>query len=167
MKAEQKQRERLQKAKDEKERVKGMTSRGVPKPKNPTSLAALDKQEDQSSSLLGVGVFNSNDETTEPPPKFENFYKAPATAAPTSGIGKGTASITDVKARQHQRLGITPAPAYPGASRGQQPVVGYFQKSQESLNYQAQRSDPPSAPRYQEQSSEEFPPLNLNTHPQQ
>ena len=39
LKAEQKQMERLQKAKEEKERKAGMFTRGVPKPKNPTSLA--------------------------------------------------------------------------------------------------------------------------------
>ena len=33
--------ERLQKAKEEKERKEGMFKRGVPKPKNPTTLAQL------------------------------------------------------------------------------------------------------------------------------
>ena len=46
MKAEQKQMERLQKAKEEKARVNNMMSRGVPKPKNPTSLQQIEKQEE-------------------------------------------------------------------------------------------------------------------------
>lgn len=138
LKAEQKQLERLQKAKEEKARVQNMTSRGVPKPKNPTTLAALDKQddskqEDNSGSLLGVGLgsgifdgnFQGNDQLDEDESPVDKYYKPPVATA-TSGIGKGTASITDVKARQHQRLGITPAPAYPAASRSQPGVVGYF-----------------------------------------
>lgn len=125
MKAEQKQLERLQKAKEEKERVKNMTSRGVPKPKNPTTLAAVDRQEDNSGSLLGVGAVQDKDRLDEDESQVERYYKPPVATA-TSGIGKGTASITDVKARQHQRLGITPAPAYPAASRSQPGVVGYF-----------------------------------------
>ena len=38
--------ERLQKAKEEKERVNNMMSRGVPKPKNPTTLQQVDKLEE-------------------------------------------------------------------------------------------------------------------------
>lgn len=98
MKAEQKQLERLQKAKEEKERVKNMTSRGVPKPKNPTTLAAVDRQEDNSGSLLGVDAVQDKDQLDEDESQVERYYKPPVATA-TSGIGKGTASITDVKAR--------------------------------------------------------------------
>jgi len=101
-----------------------MTTRGVPKPKNPTTLAALEKQDDNSGSLLGAGAYMSNDPNAEA--ETEKQYKPPITAASMSGIGKGTASITDVKARQHQRLGITPAPAYGGPSRSAPPITGYF-----------------------------------------
>ena len=40
---EQKQLERLNKAREEKERIKNLTARGVPKPKNPTSLQQVEK----------------------------------------------------------------------------------------------------------------------------
>ena len=105
--------------------MKNMTSRGVPKPKNPTTLAAVEKSDDNSGSLLGVAGYQSNDPHVEQEPQIDKYYKPP-TAVTSSGIGKGTASITDVKARQHQRLGITPAPAYPAASRSQPPITGYF-----------------------------------------
>jgi len=98
LKAEQKQLERLQKAKEEKERVKNMTSRGVPKPKNPTTLAAVDRQEDNSGSLLGVDAVQDKDQLDEDESQVERYYQPPVATA-TSGIGKGTASITDVKAR--------------------------------------------------------------------
>ena len=54
--------ERLNKAREEKERIKNMTSRGVPKPKNPTSLAAIEKQDDSAGqSLLGVGTVRGDE----------------------------------------------------------------------------------------------------------
>ena len=100
--------ERLQKAKEEKERKAGMFTRGVPKPKNPTTLAQLPQQEDNSSSsLLGIGAL---------PP--QNITENQEVKKPiVSGIGKGTSSIADVNKRKHERLGITPAPTFMGVSR--------------------------------------------------
>ena len=109
--------ERLQKAKEEKERKAGMFTRGVPKPKNPTTLAQLPPQEDNSSSsLLGIGAL-------PPQPVIENQeIKKPA----ATGIGKGISSITDVNKRKHERLGITPAPAFVGVSRQAPLIIGFF-----------------------------------------
>ena len=47
--AEQKQMERIQKAVEEKERKNTMLVRGIPKPKNPTSLAQIPQQEEPQS----------------------------------------------------------------------------------------------------------------------
>ena len=129
LKMEQKQLDRLNKAREEKERVSKLTQRGVPKPKTATTLATLPTDEASGGSLLGVGPMAGGDPADgqeAADQQLEQYYKPPAAAPYSGGIGKGTASIADVGARRHQRLGITPAPAHPGVSRHQAPIVGYF-----------------------------------------
>lgn len=63
---EQKQKERLDKAREEKERIQNLTKRGVPKPKNPTSLQQMEKSDDASGSLLGIGKMQDHSDIQEP-----------------------------------------------------------------------------------------------------